>query len=95
MQILKESIAITYWKNLSSGEKIFFIITFINIGVYLAWDVAKWKSFMLKYFVINEGNNNFIIHNIISIVNYRRKISNYNIIMNFGYIYLFYYCNII
>lgn len=53
--MLKENTVLSFWKYLSYGEKTFGIIVFVNVAIYLAWNVTKWKSTMLKYFIINEG----------------------------------------
>ncbi|CAH1720178.1 unnamed protein product [Aphis gossypii] len=55
LTMLKENTVLSFWKYLSYGEKTFGIIVFVNVAIYLAWNVTKWKSTMLKYFIINEG----------------------------------------
>ncbi|KAL5240087.1 hypothetical protein ACI65C_007497 [Semiaphis heraclei] len=58
--ILKENTMFSFLKYLNNGEKAFGIITFINVAVYLAWNVTKWNSIMLKYLIINEDKPNSI-----------------------------------
>lgn len=55
LQILKENTVLSFWKYLNNGEKAFGIIAFVNVIIYLAWNVTKWNSTMFKYFIVNEG----------------------------------------
>ncbi|XP_026814063.1 presenilins-associated rhomboid-like protein, mitochondrial [Rhopalosiphum maidis] len=64
--ILKENTVLSFWKYLSNGEKAFGIITFVNVVVYLSWNVTKWNSTMFKYFIVNEDQSNSVWSNLLS-----------------------------
>ncbi|KAE9537330.1 hypothetical protein AGLY_006353 [Aphis glycines] len=82
--ILKENTVLSFWKYLSYGEKTFGIIVFVNVAIYLAWNVTKWKSTMLKYFIINEDKSNSVWSNLLSAFSHT---SLWNLTANVIYLY--------
>ncbi|CAH1720180.1 presenilins-associated rhomboid-like protein, mitochondrial isoform X3 [Aphis gossypii] len=84
LTMLKENTVLSFWKYLSYGEKTFGIIVFVNVAIYLAWNVTKWKSTMLKYFIINEDKSNSVWSNLLSAFSHT---SLWNLTANVIYLY--------
>ncbi|KAF5287559.1 hypothetical protein FQA39_LY15888 [Lamprigera yunnana] len=47
-----------WWNTLSTGEKVFIPICFINVLVFLGWRVPRFQPVMLNYFCSNPGSKN-------------------------------------
>lgn len=54
------------WNSLSTGEKVFVPIFFLNILVFAAWRVPRFQPTMLKYFCSNPGSKNVCLPMLLS-----------------------------